>query len=53
MIICPYDTCIGNEEGVCVRKNVVLEIANTEDDSLKCASYQREERNDENVRDKY
>lgn len=44
MIICPYDTCISNLDGGCIRTDVVLEIADQETETLKCMSYKKDER---------
>jgi hypothetical protein len=45
MVKCPYDTCISNLDGCCIRTDIVLELADDEEtERLICASYQREER---------
>jgi hypothetical protein len=47
MIMCPLDMCKNNHQGHCTRTDVVLEIAD-EDENLMCRSYSNQERKDEN-----
>lgn len=40
MLICPNDLCRFNDDGACIRTDVVLVTCDTENDAMGCASYE-------------